>query len=75
MKLYEVTNGYIGNSAVRVLVITENKERAIELARIKFKKEAEQYPDFYDEDYYEDLEAYCLCDNANKEWASEAQDE
>jgi len=74
MKLYEVTNGYIGNSAVRVLVITENEERAIELARIKFKKEAEQYPDFYDEDYYEDLEAYCLCGNTNKEWAGEAQD-
>lgn len=38
MKLYEVTNGYEGESYVRVYVRTDgNEERAKELARVAFK--------------------------------------
>lgn len=73
MKLYEVTNGYIGDSAVRVLVITDNEERAIELAREKYKKEVDKFS-FYDESYYKNLEANCLCEDISKEWVSEVTD-
>ena len=73
MKLYEVTNGYIGSSYMRVLVIAKDEERAVELAREKYKKEVDKFS-FYNESYYKNLEANCLCENISKEWASEAQD-
>jgi hypothetical protein len=52
MKLYEVTNGYVGDSYVRVLVIAESEERAKELASAKLKEEARN------EDYEKEVERY-----------------
>lgn len=75
MKLYEVTNGYVGFGIVKVLVIAKNEETAIKLARQKFKDEVKKQPRFYDEDYYNNLQAKCICNNVNEEWVGEIQDE
>lgn len=75
MKLYEVTNGYIGFGVVKVLAIAKDKEAAIKLARRRFKEQAKKCPRLYDEDYYNDLQAKCICDNVNEEWVSEIRDE
>ena len=73
MKLYEVTNGYIGSSYERVLVIAKDEKRAIKLAREQYKKEFDK-SSFYDEGYYKRLEANCLCEDISKEWVSEVTD-
>ena len=75
MKLYEVTNGYIGFGVVKVLAIAKDKEAAIKLARRKFKEHVKKHPGLYDEDYYNNLQAKCICDNVNEEWVSEIQGE
>lgn len=66
MKLYEVRNGYTGESYVRCYVVAQTEERAIELAREKYKEEAHKigllgvrlFPD----NFYTDLEAEELLD-------------
>lgn len=62
MNLYRVTNGYMGESYVRVLIIARNEERALELGKEKFKSESEHYG----QAYYSNLEAELL-GNAEKE--------
>ncbi|MED4969730.1 hypothetical protein [Parageobacillus toebii] len=52
MKLYEVTNGFMGDSYLRVLVVAPNKRRAKELASLKFKEEARN------KNYEKELEMY-----------------
>ena len=42
MQLFEISNGWLGESYVRVIVIAENKEQALALAREAFKKDAEK---------------------------------
>lgn len=73
LKMFEVSNGYAGYSYVRVYVISENAERAVESARSKFKKEAKdgkRYPS----QYWENLHAELMCDDASKEYCSEVMD-
>ena len=43
MKLFEVTNGWMGCSCVRVLVVAESEEQALCLAREKYKQESEDH--------------------------------
>lgn len=64
MKLWEVTNGYIADSYVRVLVVAETEERAIELASEKLEEGSHYYCRIlektiykYPEEYWTDLEA------------------
>lgn len=52
MKLYEVTNGYMGDSYIRVYIIAESEERAKEMASLKFKERARS------PHYEEDIETY-----------------
>jgi hypothetical protein len=52
MELYEVTNGFVGDSYLRVLVVAPNEKRAKELASLEFKKNARN------EDYEKELEKY-----------------
>lgn len=66
MKLYEVTNGYVAETYVHVLVIAKDKKEALEKARIIFKAE-KGYP----EDYYKLLDIECLCDDVSKGYVSE----
>jgi len=73
MKLYEITNGYTGYSYVRVYVVADNEKKAIELAREKFKEEAEDRI-AYNEKYYNNLEAEVMCENVCQEWVSEVLD-
>lgn len=71
MKLWEVRNGYTGESYVRVLVLAETPHGALNAARAAYKKR-------YDEgrqsktDYFEDLtQPQILCEDVSKPWASE----
>ncbi len=66
MKLFEVNNGYVGFGVVKCFVIAENEDRAIKIARHKYKAQGEHY-------YY--LTATCLCDDTSKEFVSEITDE
>jgi hypothetical protein len=52
MKLYEVTNGYMGDSYLRVIVVAPNEERAKELASLEFQENARN------ENYEKELEMY-----------------
>lgn len=74
MKLYVITNGYQGSGLVKVYVVAQNEERAIELARVKFKEETEQPGSPYDQSYHVDLEVEWRCDNLKEEWVSEIKD-
>jgi hypothetical protein len=74
MKLYRVLNGYQGFGEVKVFVVAPNEKRAIELARERYKKETESEYNPYDEDYYKNLEADCMCSNLDQEWISEVHD-
>lgn len=56
MNLYRVFNGYIGFVSVNVLIVAANEERALELAREKFKEQSSSYG----ENYYSNLEAKLL---------------
>ncbi|WP_142414386.1 hypothetical protein [Hathewaya massiliensis] len=68
MKLWEVTNGYCGETYIKCFVIAKDKNKAIEIAKEHFKKEAES--DGRDKDYYYDLEAELICEDVNGEWCS-----
>ena len=68
MKLYQVINGYWGDSYVRCLVIADSKERAIEIARPKFKEDDER------ESYYNNLEAILIASGCDKEFVGEIED-
>jgi len=77
MKLYEVTNGYCGESNVKVFVIAESEERAKQLAYKRYKKDAEEKNEYfvvYKESYYTNLTAECLCEDVTKEWSTEPRD-
>ena len=65
MKLFEVTNGYTGESYVRLLVICDTPERAQDIARPIYEKEGK---------YWERLEATELCDDVSNEWCNERID-
>jgi hypothetical protein len=68
LKLYEITNGYMGDSYVRCLIITDTKEKAIEQAKEQFKSDAK---DKYKESYWEILDANCLCEDVSKGYIGE----
>ena len=61
MKLFEVTNGYMGESYVRLLVICDTPQRAQDIARPIYKNEGK---------YWEILEATELCGDTSKEWCN-----
>lgn len=68
MKLYEISNGSIGESYVKVFVIEENEDRAKESAIKKYKQDR-------DEPYYHtNLEIKCLCEDTSTPWASCVRD-
>ena len=70
MKLYRVTNGFIGDSTVHLLVIAKNSDMALQIAKEKYKVESE----LYGERYYQNLESECLTDNTSGHWVSEIYD-
>jgi hypothetical protein len=72
MKLFEASNGYVGYSYTRCLIIAENEDRARELATINFKIKALE--DVYEEDYWNDLEIICIADDVDKEFVGKIQD-
>lgn len=73
MKLFEITNGWMGNSYVRLLCVAESKEKALKLAMPKFEKDGKRqnHPDFY----WKELNVTILCDDVSKSWCGEVSDE
>lgn len=65
MKLFEVTNGAMGESYVKVFVIAYTEESALELAEIRYKKEGNSY---------ENLVAEIICEDTSRIWISEVRD-
>lgn len=70
MKIYSITNGYIGNEILKVLVCADSEERALELAKKRFKDAIERNLN-YNEDFYNNLTVLDVFDNLDEEWASE----
>nr|WP_158327645.1 hypothetical protein [Brevibacillus laterosporus] len=58
MKLWEVTNGFMGYSYCHVIAIADTEERAKELASEKFKERASSE----NERFWTNLEVECLGD-------------
>lgn len=73
MKLFEVTNGWIGNSYVRCLVIASNEEEAIKLTSSLYKKEAKDRQ--YANTYFEGLKAEILCEDTSSFWVGDITSE
>lgn len=73
MKLFEVTNGWCGESYVYVLVIASSEAEAMELASEKLHKDA--FYDWgdkrqrYNDSYWKDLKATVLCEDVSVPWA------
>ena len=73
MKLFEITNGWMGNSYVRVYVIAEDESEAIRLATTPFKNDGKRQK--HPKAYWENLEVKTLCEDTSKPWCGEASDE
>ena len=73
MKLFEVTNGWMGNSYVRALVIAENEEEAKNAATDPFKRDGKSqgHPKWY----WMELRCKTLCEDVSKPWCGDARDE
>jgi hypothetical protein len=65
MKLFEVTNGSMGESYVKVFVIAEVEQVALELAEIRYKKEGSSC---------DNLTAEVICGDTSRIWVSEMRD-
>ena len=65
MKLFEVTNGSIGDSYVKVFVVADTAIAAKKLAKSRYESHGERT---------DDLQVETLCDDTMKEWASEVRD-
>lgn len=69
MWLFEAVNGWTGESYIRCYVWAENDERALELAREAFKKEAITNYDA-NEDFWRNVRIYYRFDNASPEFVT-----
>ncbi len=74
MNLCEVTNGWFGESYVRVYVVAPNESKALDLAREKYRAEAESRPVDEREKYYSDLGIELILKDVSKEQVSEVFD-
>lgn len=81
MNLYEVTNGYNGNSYIRCYAWAKDENQALELARKSFKKEAEveptlQFPSLFrfSPPYWKRLRIRLLFSQENSPFVSEPCD-
>lgn len=68
MKLWEVTNGYTGESYVRVVVLACDEQTALELAMLRFGTDRRY------RDRPQSLKAECVCEDASQEWCSRPSD-
>ena len=73
MRLFEVTNGYMGESYIRLLVICDTLKRAKDIARPLYKEKYEDNP-YKSTKYWENIEVTELCDDVSKEWCNEITD-
>lgn len=68
MKLYEATNGYLGESYVRCLVIAPDDETAMRLARKRYSEYRQVVA------YTKNIELEIICDDTSKEWSTKVTD-
>ena len=73
MKLFEITNGWMGNSYVRVLVIAENEEEAKTRAIAPLKKDGKRQG--HGKSYWSRLTCKTLCEDVSNAWVGDASDE
>jgi hypothetical protein len=73
MKLFKITNGYIGDGYVHVLCIAESEAKALEMAKEKLKVKAESTY-LYPPGYYKKLAIELLCSDVTNEFCSEIYD-
>jgi len=71
LKLYEVTNGFIGESELRCLVVAASEKRALELAKERYEACPEGKPHL---GFLEDLRAEVLCGDLTQEWVGDVTD-
>lgn len=80
MNLYEVVNGYIGQSYVRVYVCAKSEPRALELAQDTFKRYSDKLVQDigknagYEKQYWTNLRAKPLFLGSNIEFVTEPSD-
>jgi hypothetical protein len=75
MKLYEATNGYMGESYVRCLVIAPDDETAMRLAQERFSEpQLRNRESQKRESWMKNIALEILCDDTSKEWSNEVGD-
>jgi len=77
MKLYKVYNGYVGDSAVYVIVVAKDSDEAYQLASTQFEANSYKYKSSehrYFESYWTNLEIILLSDDLTKSFVSEVED-
>ena len=75
MKLYEVTNGYCGNSYIRCYVWAETETNAREAATLQYKKAYQKALGKTNEDAWPDLELEYLFDDQSEPFVTEISDD
>jgi hypothetical protein len=76
LKMYCVTNGYIGNGDVRAYCVARDEEHAKELAEIEYKKESCDWNGSgrYADSYWKSLKITLLCDDVSNGFCGEVSD-
>ena len=69
MKMFEITNGYVGHSFVHVVCVAESEEKAVEAARKKFDAKAKAHN--YTPKYREKLTVELLCADPSNGFCTE----
>ena len=65
IKLYEVTNGSMGESYVKVFVIADDEKLALDLAEIRYRNSGSTW---------DNLSAEVLCEDVTNLWVSAVRD-
>lgn len=71
MNLYEATNGYVGCGVVRAIVLADNEEQALEVARKKYKETQTNERSSYDDSWHENVEVWLVAEDVKSGYCSE----
>jgi hypothetical protein len=77
MRLYEVTNGYLGEAYTRLYAWAETEEQALEMAKEQLKQEATEdvpWKPRHPEAYWKNLKAQYLFDANDAPFATKPSD-
>lgn len=71
MNLYEATNGYVGVGVVRAVVLADNEEQALEVARKKFKETQTNGRSSYEDSWHENVVISLVAEDVKSGYCSE----